>query len=223
MENTTLYHALFCPFSRKIVLGLKEKQAVFQSRIEKPWHLSPNAKRLSLLGTLPILSAESIICAEESIIHAYIDDAYKVPCLGGSSLKERTHIRHIVTWFEKIFYPNIYKKIVYERAFKGFHENKSPDPKIIRSALFKLQTYLVIIDRFCETDTFIVGNAISWADIVAASHLSCIDYMIDIPWNTIPFAKRWYMKIKSRPSFQFFLKERLHNITPCKNYDLLDF
>ena len=45
MHSPILHHALFCPFSRKIVLGLKEKGIAFHSCIEKPWDLSKKAEK----------------------------------------------------------------------------------------------------------------------------------------------------------------------------------
>lgn len=222
-KNAHLYHSLFCPFSRKITMGLREKKISFCSHVEQPWKLCPKVKELSLLGTLPILSTGSDIYAEERIICTYIDWIHESPSFWGASVQESTRICHIVTWFEEIFYPEIYKKIFYERVFKSFYEKKFPNPVTIRFGLQKLQEHLMTVDQFCEMDTFIVGKNLSWADIVAGSHLSCIDYIMDIPWDSIPFAKRWYMKIKSRPSFQPFLKERLPQVAPCQKYTLLDF
>lgn len=223
MSTPILYAALLCPFSRKIILGLKEKKIAFKICLEKPWDLSSKIKKISMLGNLPVLTVDPIICGEESMIHAYIDDAYPAPGLYGSSRQESMRIRYIVTWFEKIFYPSIYRSIVYERAFKGFYEKTPPNLHKIRSALNHLYKHLITIDALCATDTFLVGNSLSWADIVAASHLSCIEYMIAVPWNSLPFAKRWYMKIKSRPSFQPFLKERIPQIPPSADYGKLDF
>ena len=223
MHTTILYQAPFCPFSRKLAFGLQEKNIFFKSHLEKPWKLSPEANQLSIAGELPILSDGHVTCPGESIACAYIDDAHSAPCLSGSSIEERIHIRRMVAWFEKVFYRDIYKTVFYERILKSHFEKKPPNSQIIRSGLSNLQKHLITIDRWCAEDSFIVGKKISWADIAAAANISCLDYILDTLWDSTPFAKRWYMKIKSRPSFRPFLKETIPGIQPSKTYSALDF
>jgi glutathione S-transferase len=61
------------------------------------------------------------------------------------------------------------------------------------------------------------------ADITAAAHLSVLDYMGDVPWDTARAAREWYAKIKSRPSFRPILMDRLIGLKPPLHYDDLDF
>ena len=152
--------------------------------------------KISMLGKLPILTVDPIVCGEESMIHAYIDDAYPAPDLYGCLFKTLCVFANCM--FEKYFILPSIKAL--STSAKGFYEKTPPNLHKIRSALNHLHKHLITIDQLCATDTFLVGNSLSWADIVAASHLSCIEYMIAVPWNSLPFAKRWYMKIKSRPS-----------------------
>ena len=63
----------------------------------------------------------------------------------------------------------------------------------------------------------------SLADITAAAHLSVIDYLGDIDWDNYKYAKDWYAKIKSRPSFKEILKDKIKGIPPSKHYSNLDF
>ena len=63
----------------------------------------------------------------------------------------------------------------------------------------------------------------SYADLAAAAHLSCVDYLGDAPWSENETAKAWYARIKSRPSFRPLLAERLTAMQPSPTYADLDF
>ena len=69
----------------------------------------------------------------------------------------------------------------------------------------------------------LVTNKIELADLTAASHISCLDYLGDIPWEKFPEIKLWYSRIKSRPSFRSILTDKIVGIPPRGNYALLDF
>ena len=58
------------------------------------------------------------------------------------------------------------------------------------------------------------------ADITAATHLSCIDYMGDVPWDEHEAAYNWYCRVKSRPSFQSVLEDRLPGFEPQQAYEM---
>jgi glutathione S-transferase len=61
------------------------------------------------------------------------------------------------------------------------------------------------------------------ADITAAAHLSCLDYLGDVPWEGHEGARDWYARVKSRPSFRPLLADRVPGISPVAHYDDLDF
>ena len=67
------------------------------------------------------------------------------------------------------------------------------------------------------------GEDFSLADISYASYLSCLDYLGEISWSEIPLTKKWYAKIKSRPSFRELLQENIYTIPSSKHYQNLDF
>ena len=66
-------------------------------------------------------------------------------------------------------------------------------------------------------------NASTLADLTAAAHLSCIDYIGDVPWAHNESAKTWYARIKSRPSFRSILADTVPGIAPVETYANLDF
>ena len=61
------------------------------------------------------------------------------------------------------------------------------------------------------------------ADLAAAAHLSCVDFLGDAPWGEDEAAKDWYTRMKSRPSFRAILNDRLPGLAPAPAYADLDF
>jgi glutathione S-transferase len=61
------------------------------------------------------------------------------------------------------------------------------------------------------------------ADLAAAAHMSCVDYLGDVPWNEDENAKLWYARVKSRPAFRSLLADRIPGMAPSAHYADLDF
>jgi len=69
----------------------------------------------------------------------------------------------------------------------------------------------------------LAGRRISQADIVAAAHLSVLDYFGEVSWASYPGLKTWYMKLKSRPCFRPLLADRFPGVHASAWYADLDF
>ena len=84
---------------------------------------------------------------------------------------------------------------------------------------------VVALGRFAlaTDDSALRGEALTLADLTAAAHLSCLDYVGDVPWGQYPGAKDWYAKIKSRPGFRGLLADHVAGMPPPKLYANLDF
>ena len=63
----------------------------------------------------------------------------------------------------------------------------------------------------------------TYADLAAAAHLSCVDFLGDAPWDEKETAKIWYARMKSRPSFRPLLADRVPGMAPSATYADLDF
>ena len=60
-------------------------------------------------------------------------------------------------------------------------------------------------------------------DLAAAAHLSIADYLGDVPWDEDETARRWYARVKSRPSFRALLADRVMGMPASVHYANLDF
>ena len=83
--------------------------------------------------------------------------------------------------------------------------------------------HLDFLSSLLAKNTYIVSERISCADIVAACHISTVDYFGEINWEKWGVIKEWYAVIKSRPSFQPILQDRMAGFTPPEEYSSLDF
>lgn len=222
-QNTVLYGMSFDPFWRRLKFGLLEKGVTCQDVLEKPWEPSAAALALNPTGDLPIFQDHHVVCDNEFVATEYIEDAYPMPSLMGKNPVQAVEIRRWIAWFDRTFYNDIYLTLFYERALKRHVEKRGPDTAIIKQGYGLLHTHLSRLDQLTDVRTYMDGLCFSWADITAASHLSCIDYLGDIRWDGYPALKEWYMKIKSRPTFRIFLNHAFPGMPASLWYRQLDF
>ena len=81
-------------------------------------------------------------------------------------------------------------------------QSASPDMEAMRAGHDNLRYHLAYIGHLAETRSWLAGDAMSFADLAAAAHLSALDYLGEVPWEEHEAAKNWYALLKSRPSFR---------------------
>ena len=140
---------------------------------------------------------------------------------------EKAEVRRLFDWFDNKFYREVSKIIINERVEKRFRSIEKggglPNTELIRMAIGTMNNHLKYMEYLLERRFWLVTNKIELADLTAASHISCLDYLGDIPWEKFPEIKLWYSRIKSRPSFRSILTDKIVGIPPRGNYALLDF
>lgn len=220
-----LYHYPLCPFSRKVRLCLGEKKLDHELRLEKVWEKREDFILLNPSGKVPVLQEpDGLIVAESSVIVEYLEDVYpQTPCLLGYDRPARNEIRRLECWFDDKFYHEVTKLLVYQKALKRFFEPGGPDSPSLRLGFLNLHTHLSYLEYLIEQRNWLAGDQISVADLAAAAHISCMDYLGDVPWHKYPEAKIWYARLKSRPSFRSLLTDVIQGIKPSPHYTNLDF
>jgi glutathione S-transferase len=117
--------------------------------------------------------------------------------------------------------------IVGEKVFGRFLPPElgggAPDMARVRAGIAHLREHLHVIAALTEVRNWLAGDELSMADLAAAAHLSCVDYLGDVPWHEAPLAKAWYQRIKSRPAFRGLLTDMVRGISPPAAYADLDF
>ena len=220
----TLYHLWLSPACRKIRIALAEKKLQFDMKLEKTWERREEFLALNPAGSVPVLfEADGESICDVYAITEYLDEKYPEPLLLGSEPKERSETRRLISWFDEKFQKEVTVKLVDEKILKRFLNMGEPSSQAIREGIANIHYHLDYIGWIMEERRWLAGNSLTYADITAAAHLSCVDYLGDVPWDEHQPAKDWYARLKSRPSFRDILGDHIPGYPPPKHYANPDF
>lgn len=217
----------FCPFSRALRIALIEKSIPFSLNILNPWESMQEDISVSPVSCIPVLHDDidgknfRIISAHAS--YEYLEDAYNDSSLYGEEVLIRAEVRRLISWMDNDFFNNVSSKLINEKIIKRLKDTEFPNSMNISAAFSDLPYHLEYIDFLTGKRNWLAGGKFSMADIVAGAHLSILDYLGDIKWADYPNAKEWYIKLKSRPSFQEMLDDNIGSIISSPSYRNLDF
>ncbi|WP_420550100.1 glutathione S-transferase family protein [Curvivirga sp.] len=220
----TLYHLWLSPGCRKVRLLMGEKKLEFNMQIEKTWRREADFLALNPTGEVPVIVDEdgTKVCGSQ-VICEYLDEMYGTLSLIGTGAVERAETRRLIEWFDVKFQDEVIQNLVNEKIMKRFLGLGEPNSNAIRAGHKNIHIHLSYIDWLVDRRKWLAGDELSLADLAAAAHLSCVDYLGDVPWADHPSAKDWYAKVKSRPSFRGLLADHIPGAPPPPHYADLDF
>lgn len=228
----TLIHYPLCPFSRSIRLAAAECELDLALEEEKPWAWDPDLLDLNPAGTLPLYRDGDVVLSGAYPISEYLaetgidetGDARAFSFFPGDE-EQRGEVRRLVDWFHGKFNSEVTSYLIGEKVIRRFDPKAggAPDMETVRAGGANLRYHLTYIAYLMEERTWLAGESLSFADLAAAAHLSCIDYLGDVPWGEAEPAKDWYARIKSRPSFRALLSDRVPGLKPPEIYADPDF
>ncbi len=232
-----LVHFPLCPRSRSIRLLLSELEFEYDLEEEKPWQWNEAFLALNPSGELPLLKlAEGPVLAGVYAISEFVDEeirtgAAQEPDIQGvrtmfpGNRVERAEVRRLVDWFLHKMDAEVTGYLMHEKVYSVYIEGGAnpPDTEALRAARENLRYHMSYIAHLVGEREWLAGDKMSFADIMAASQLSCVDYLGEVPWETFEDAKLWYSRIKSRPSFRRLLTDRIAGAAPPEHYEDLDF
>ncbi len=227
----TLYHYPLCPFSRAIRLALGECGVTVRLESCLPW--APDATLLSLnpAGRLPVFQLEG----RAPLCGSYAISEYLAETLSAArgartgfaffpgSAEERAEVRRLVSWFHELFATEVTTPLLEEKVYGALSGQAPPEGARLRAGYRHLRRHLAYLGELADARNWLAGAHLSYADLAAAGHLSCLDYLGDVPWDAFPAAKHWYMRLKSRPTFRPLLTDRIPGHPPAAHYAELDF
>lgn len=220
----TLYHLPLSAACRKVRLVLHEKNLEFEARVENTWERRHAFLKLNPAGEVPVLvEVDGTALSGSLVISEFLNEVHGEPDLLGAGPLARAETRRLVRWFDVKFNREVTRNLVGEKVMKRFLMRSQPDSDAIRAGLTNVRHHLDYIGYLVERRKWLAGDQLSLADIAAAAHLSCIDYLGDVPWSDFEAAKDWYAKVKSRPSFRSLLGDALPGVPPARHYANLDF
>jgi len=219
-----LFHVPLSPFCRKVRIVLKEKGLPFSLKTENVWERREEFLAINPAGTVPVLvEADGTELAESQAIVEYLQEVQPQPDLLGSTPAQRAETRRLVAWFDGKMYREATVNLFGEKVQKRFLGLGQPDSATVRAGLANIRVHLDYVAFLVERRSWLSGSSFSLADVAAAAQFSCIDYIGDVPWSHQEAARDWYARVKSRPSFQPLLDDRLPGLRPVDHYDDLDF
>jgi glutathione S-transferase len=227
-----LYHHPFCPHSRFIRLALGEFGIEPELIEERVWERRRDFLLLNAEGVTPVMAEESApsVPGAEAIAE-YLDETRGL-ALGDRRLMPeeplgRVEVRRLMRWFNVKFFAESSQLLVTEKIYKRFMPSRqgggAPDMEAVRAGRANLRYHLRYIGHLIGARNWLAGERMSYADLAAAAHLSCLDYLGDVMWEEDETAKAWYARIKSRPSFRPLLGERMPGMAASPTYADLDF
>ena len=219
-----LYHHSLSAFCRKVRLVLSEKKLEFHLEHENAWERRAQFLAINPAGEVPVLVEDDGIALSGSlVISEYLNEVATETDLLGAQPIARAEVRRLVDWFDRKFQAEVTSNLVDEKLMKRILGQGQPDSAAIRAGLANLKTHMSYLDYLTDRRTWLAGDRISLADLAAAAHVSCVDYLGDIPWDDHPPAKDWYARMKSRPSLRAILNDRVVGFPPPRHYTNPDF
>jgi glutathione S-transferase len=226
----TLLHYPLCPFSRSVRLALAECGVEAELAEERPWEWRTEFLEINPAGSLPVLitDAHGPITGVYAIAE-YLDETTQRTDGRGfqpfpGDTVARAEGRRLVDWFHRKFYDEVTGYLVEEKVYRRFGPKSAPpDMEAMRAGHNNLRYHLTYIGHLAENRSWLAGDALSFADLAAAAHLSALDYLGEVPWEDFEGTKNWYALLKSRPSFRPLLADRVAGFIPSGTYVDLDF
>jgi glutathione S-transferase len=220
----SLLHLPLDPFSRKIRIVLGEKKITASLAVEPIWERRHEFLSINPAGTVPVfIEDDGTTISTSQAIAEYLEETSKEPALIFGTALQRAEIRRLCNWFDVKFNTEVTEYLLGEKIMKRFLGLGEPSSETIRAGYANIDTHLGYIEYLAEQRAWLAGDNFSLADITAASHISCIDYLGDIAWEDYQQAKQWYARIKSRPSFRPLLQDLIPGTQPPAHYKNLDF
>ncbi|MEM9148235.1 MAG: glutathione S-transferase family protein [Pseudomonadota bacterium] len=220
-----LYHLPLSPFCRKIRLALGEKKLDVELIEERPWDRRLDFLRINPAGKVPVLITEDGRTVSGSgPIFEYLEESVPEPGLLPPDPYDRAEVRRLIDWFDDKFYREVIENLVHERIFKRLARTGYPDGACLKAGSQNIRVHLDYLTFLLEDHNWLAGPRMTAADLAAAAHISCVDYIGDVPWEDYPVVRDWYAVIKSRPSFRGPLADHLPGFPrPPSHYADPDF
>ncbi len=218
-----LYQFPLCPFSRKVRLVLGEKGVGYEPVRESPWARRDEFLDMNPAGQTPVMADDrGVVLIDSVAICEFFEETVSKAALLNGTAADRAEIRRLVSWFDNQFFRDITGPLLNERMIKRIVSRATPDAGALREAMKAAVAHLDYIDFLLDHRTWLGGATMSLADLAAAAQISVADYLGGIDWKSHEQAKRWYVGMKSRPSFRPLLAERMEGINPPAEYEKLD-
>lgn len=193
----------------------------------KPWTREPQLLEINPAATVPILieAGEPPIVGVLAVINA-IEERYSPPTVAGlfpAQSRERAEMWRLLEWVLMKLNDEVTRYVFEEKIVKRDMRGATPEPGVLRVAKANLVEHMLYFNWLFATRHWVAGDTMTLADFALAAHLSSLDYLGDVSWDTSVETRQWYARIKSRPAFRTLLNDRVAGMPAAAGYADLDF
>ena len=222
-----LLHHQLDPSSRLMRLMFAEYGVPVELVEIKPWTRDPHLLEINPASTVPVLLEPGQAPAVGVLagIHA-VEERYSPSVVAGlfpAQGSDRAEMWRLLEWVLLKLQDEVTRYVLEEKIVKRDRPGSTPDPAVLRVAKANLSEHLHYFNWVLATRHWLAGDSMTLADFALAAHLSSLDYLGDVAWDTAPEAKIWYARMKSRPAFRTLLNDRVTGMPAHKGYTDLDF
>jgi glutathione S-transferase len=191
-----LYVNLLSPNVRRVrltaaVLGLQlEEEAVdfTKGAQRKPEYLALNPN-----GAVPTLVDGDFVLAESRAIMQYLASKKPESELLPRDARARADVTRWQFWDASHFSPQL-GTLTFQKVLKPMFGMGEPDAGKIDEALTNLRRFAAVLDKHLEGKQFVVGNALTIADLTLASSLMYAKQS-DAPIDEFPNVRAWFARM----------------------------
>ena len=193
----------------------------------KPWLREPRILEVNPAASGPIMfdDAAQPVVGVLAIVHA-IEERWSPSAVAGlfpAQPSDRAEMWRLLDWVLMKLNDEVTRYVFEEKIVKRDKKGATPEPSVLRAAKANLTEHLLYFNWLFATRHWIAGDFMTLADFALAAHLSTLDYLGDVHWDTSPETRQWYARIKSRPAFRTLLNDRVAGMSPSAGYADLDF
>lgn len=179
------------------VLGLKLEEIALD--FTKGDHKKPEYLALNPNGAVPTLSDGDFVLTESRAIMQYLASKKPESGLLPHDERGRADVARWQFWDSSHFSPQV-GTLVFQRMLKPMFGMGEPDAAKIEEALVNLRRYAAVLNQHLDGKTYVIGNALTLADLTLASTLMYAK-QVDVPLAEFPHIQAWFNRITELPAW----------------------
>jgi glutathione S-transferase len=173
------------------VLGLKLEEISLD--FTKGEHKTPEYLALNPNGAVPTLTDGDFVLAESRAIMQYLASKKPESGLLPKDEQARADITRWQFWDASHFSPQV-GTLVFQKMLKPMFGMGEPEAAKIEEALVNIQRFGAVLDKHLEGKSYVVGGALTLADLTLASTLM-YSKQVDFPLAQFPNMQAWFNRI----------------------------
>lgn len=149
-------------------------------------------------GRVPTIDDAGTIVWESHAILRYLAAKYGGATWWSADASRRAEVDQWMDWSQCTLQPDFLMGV-----FWGFYRTPEAqrDMASVNAKIARTGAHMIHVERLLEGRTYLLGDALSLADITIGTHLYRY-FNIDISRPSLPNVERWYAALQARPAYR---------------------